>query len=161
MKLLIFFSLLINNYHPVHVAFTNVDHNKEKQEMVIMSRIFYDDLDLAIFNKYQIQLNLGKENQNPESNKYLHKYYNDQVDIKINNKIISDKDIQLTKMEIDDLSILLYFKISVKKVQSFECKNNILSDLYSDQSNLMIIKISNKEESFRLTNNNNVVTLNE
>jgi hypothetical protein len=60
------------------------------------------------------------------------------------------------------MTIRLFFSIPLETdtITSVHISNPILTELYHGQSNLLITNIYNKQESFRLTNENYNVTLN-
>ncbi|MEA1875047.1 MAG: DUF6702 family protein [Bacteroidota bacterium] len=159
MSFLIFISLLFSSLHPVHVSFTNVEYDADNQEILIASRIFFDDMELSIKEQFNVDLNIGSENQHPETEQYIETWFIHNFKISINEKTIPPNNIQLVKTERGEIAMRVFFSIITKQPSSIRIENNILTDLYADQSNLVILNISGKQQSFSLTGENNVITL--
>lgn len=159
MQLFLLISLALSAFHPVHVAFTNVEYNDKTNQIEIVSRIFYDDMELAVENIFDVDLQLGTDNEHPEADKYIALWYITVFDISIDGQKVPPENIRFIKRETDDLAMRLYFNIDNKYPQTLEISNRILTDLYADQANLMILKFRSVEESFSLSEANNVVTL--
>jgi len=155
-------SILIFSFslHPVHVSFTNVELNSEKNEIIIMSRIFMDDLEKAaeINENYDIDISNLDDSTNL---KPIIKYYKKTFNFQLNGEKINSQKIKFKRFEKSDIAIRLFFsyKPGNNKINQIKVKNNILTDIYPDQSNLMIIKIYDTQESFRLTSDKNEVSL--
>ena len=159
MQFLLLISFTLMSFHPVHVAFTNVEYDNDKQEILIASRIFYDDMELAVEQLFDADLQLGTDNEHPESDKFISLWYASVFEISINGEKIPPENIEFIRRETDDLAMRLFFRIKSEFPKQISIKNLILTDLYADQANLMILKVGNLEESFSLTEDNNVVTL--
>jgi hypothetical protein len=79
----------------------------------------------------------------------INQYFNSKVFIYVNNKLLIGK---LLSANITDTEInlnLIYR--SGKKPKSITLRNMILTGWYSDQTNLMIIRINNFENGIKLT----------
>jgi hypothetical protein len=80
------------------------------------------------------------------------------VILKVNEKQLSGK---LDDMNLSDNEISMNFDfLAVKKPKAFSVKNLIMTGLYSDQSNMIIVKINDLEEGFKLTPDNTEQTFN-
>jgi hypothetical protein len=159
MYFIILFTYLTSCFHPVHLSFTNVEYIADKQEIQLTSRIFWDDMEAEIEAQNQVELNIGTPNEHPNLNQYIQTWYSKSLLIEINGKPIAEDKYILTLTEIDDISMRMVFTIQSESPKQIQIKNKILTALYADQSNLLIIKIKQIEESFSLSADNNVVTL--
>ena len=79
----------------------------------------------------------------------VEKYLSRNLIIKVNEKLLSGK---LNEMKVADneISINLEFKVG-KKPGTIIVKNLILTDLYADMSNMIIVKVNDFEEGVKLT----------
>jgi hypothetical protein len=86
---------------------------------------------------------------NSSSRDLMEKYLNDKIVIAVNEQKLSGKlkDMKLTDNEV---SINLEYK-SGEKLKSITVKNFIMTGLYSDQSNMIIVRINDFEEGVKLT----------
>ncbi|MDA3912431.1 MAG: hypothetical protein PF448_13845 [Bacteroidales bacterium] len=159
MHFLIIISLLFASLHPVHVSFTNVEYNEDKQELLIASRIFWNDMELSVKEQLEVDLGLGSETQHPDTEQYIEAWFVQNFKISINGKAISPDEIQLDKTERSEMAMRVFLSLKTEKPESLKIENQILTELFADQSNLLIINISGEQQSFSLTGENNVITL--
>ena len=159
MHFLIIISLMFASLHPVHVSFSNVEYNEENQEILIASRIFWDDMELSIKEQLDVDLNIGSENQHPDTEKFIETWFINNFSININGETVPPNDIQLTKTERGEMAMRVFLSVKTENPSSIRIENNILTDLFADQSNLVILNISGEQQSFSLTGENNVITL--
>lgn len=165
MKWAIVIAFLVSSLHPVYVSFTTLELDDDEDKLVLMSRLFYDDLAKATENKFGTQIKSDSV-LSEEQLELLLRYYRDRVSIFVNETKISPENIQFDNYETgnygkEDMTIRLFFSIPLETdtITSVQLSNPILTELYHGQSNLLITNIYNKQESFRLTNDNYEVTL--
>jgi len=145
--------------HPVHVSFTNVEYNEETQEVLIASRIFWDDMELSIKEQFDVDLNIGSQTQHPEMEHYIEIWFVQNFKININGKAVAPETIHLDNTERGEMAIRVFLSFKTEKPKSISIENQILTDLFADQSNLVILTFSEQQQSFNLTSENNVITL--
>jgi hypothetical protein len=110
--------------------------------------MFTSDFELAIAHNYNIVLNLGKTNENPDAIKHITKYFSYLFTIQINNN--NPSKLVYTKKEINEDATWFYFKIPVTgQIKELLVHNLLLMDIYEDQTNLVIFDINGKETGFR------------
>lgn len=144
----LFFSIWLL-FHPVHVTLTSIDYVPEMDSFKVFVRMYFDDfLRDNKLNGKEIQ-NKDFSTDNSSSRNVLEKYLAEKVIIEVNEKQLSGKlqDINLVDNEI---SMNLVYSTG-KKPKTITVKNLIMTDLYSDQSNMIIVKISDFEEGVKLT----------
>ncbi len=134
--LTLIFSILL---HPVHLSITNIDYNNSEKCFDISIRIFIDDFEMILENYYNEKINIGKENENPDTDKYIRDYIVKNLVLEIDNQEIKNKNYLFIGRKIEDITLWLYFKIKYKeKLNYVTITNSILTDLYKDQKNLLI-----------------------
>ena len=79
----------------------------------------------------------------------LGNYVNDRVRITVNNRQIQAKMVEMDLSD-NELRMNLVFS-SARKVNTITVKNLIMTSLYSDQANMIIVKVNDFEEGVRLT----------
>jgi hypothetical protein len=77
------------------------------------------------------------------------KYFNKKINIYINNKLLNGKILTVTIQDNEIFLNLLYR--SDKDPKKIKIRNQVLTGLYSDQTNMIFIKIKQNEEAMRLT----------
>jgi len=137
-------------FHPVHVSFTSIDKEKGNDSLKVFVKMYYDDflLDYNLFDPGNDTLkNIPEGKLIPAS--LVNKYISEKVTIIVNNKELKGK---LLKLELTDNEIsmnLLYKPVIRPKVLTV--RNLIMTELYADQANMMIVRIDDFEEGIKLT----------
>jgi hypothetical protein len=79
----------------------------------------------------------------------MENYLSEKLLIRVNEKLLSGK-LHEMKVSDNEISMNLEFK-GGKKPNTIIVKNLILTDLYSDMSNMVIVKVNDFEEGVKLT----------
>ena len=147
LKILILPIILI--FHPVHVTLTTIEQGQSTDTMKVFFRMYYDDF-LLDYKLYDPACNLEKISVNrsfPEE--LINKYFNEKVRIYVNNKLLTGKVLTVTVQDYEIFLNLIYRSdIDPKKIK---IRNQVLTSLYSDQTNMIFINIKKNEEAMRLT----------
>lgn len=87
---------------------------------------------------------------NDESTRmFLTDYVNDKVSIIVNGDSVK---AELGKMDLSDNELRMNLTFGSKaKVRSITVKNQIMTSIYSDQANMLIVKVNDFEEGAMLT----------
>jgi hypothetical protein len=135
--------------HPVHVSLLSIDYAPDKELFNVFLRIYYDDflLDSGMSPEEQKYLNFSVKDQ--FTREALGNYINDRLRIAVNNRQMSAK---IEEMDLSDNELRMNLVLnSVKKVNTITVKNLIMTSLYTDQSNMTIVRVNSFEEGVRLT----------
>lgn len=117
--------------HKFYVSVNQIDFVPKKKALEITSRIFIDDLDLALEKKYGKKQHLGSSKETSASVDFLKKYLKEKFTIKVNGQ---QKEIIFLGKEVEDNVLICYLTVKdVEKVTSLEIKNKILMELYEQQ----------------------------
>ena len=136
-------------FHPVHVTLTTIDQVQGTDSMKVFFRMYYDDF-LRDYKLYDPDCNLEKISVNQSFPAGLvSKYFNDKVHIYINNKLLTGKVLTVNIQDYEIFLNLLYR--SDKDPKKIKIRNQVLTGLYSDQTNMIFININKNEEAMRLT----------
>ena len=147
LKILIFNVLLV--FHPVHVTLTSINQAQDSDTLEVFFRIYQDDF-LSDYKSYDQNFITEKESENiriPDD--LINKYFNDKVQIYINNKLLIGKLLTVSNDNYEICLTLIYN--SEKKPRKFKIRNQVLINLYSDQANMVYININNYEDAMKLT----------
>ena len=135
--------------HPVHVTLTTINQVQGADSMKVFFRMYYDDF-LRDYRLYDPACNLEKISVNQSfPDDLANKYFNDKVHIYINNKLLTGKVLTVNIQDYEIFLNLLYR--SDKDPKKIKIRNQVLTGLYSDQTNMIFIKINKNEEAMRLT----------
>lgn len=144
--------------HKYYVSVTQIDYVKEKESVQIISRIFIDDFEKLIRERYDPDVTLSSENEPAKVDFYIEKYLEEKIQIKING---NDTDIIFIGKEYEADIVYCYLEVeNISEITSFEITNQVLFDLYGEQQNIVRTNINDKNKSFVLIKENDKGLLN-
>lgn len=161
-KFLILFAFLplfaFTTMHKYYISVTQVNYIQEKQSLQITSRIFIDDFENLLRERYYDNIILAEKDEPEIIDLSIGKYLIEAIAIKINNQKVTptfigkeyDGDIMRCYLEVED----------VKSIQSFEISNKVLFDLFEQQQNIIKTKINSKQKSVIHTSQSHNTVLN-
>jgi hypothetical protein len=135
--------------HPVHVSLMSVEYDEKKDVLNLFLKLYSDDfiLDYKLLSGDTAKINFGTVNENTES--LVVKYLGAKIQIFADGKKLEGKLIKLDSSE-GELKMDMIFN-NKKRSGSYLVKNFIMTDLYPDQSNLLIFRYGDYEEGVKLT----------
>ena len=137
-------------FHKFYVGVFQIDYIKEKKAVQITARLFIDDLEKALFKKFNKHFYITTKDEVVDTNAYIAKYLDEKLKMKINNKIQS---IQFLTKEQEDNIVICYLKINFKdNIKDLEITNNVLSDIFNEQQNLVHLNINGNKKTILFTN---------
>ena len=148
----IHFLFIINfGFHDFHVSVMDIKY-VETGSLEVELRIFADDLEEALNAKYSTSLDLLNSKNTIAVDSLAYLYFKEHIFIKINEEKLK---LGFLGSESDNGMIYCYFEIpEIRKINSIEVKNTILTDLFNDQSNLVNIYANAGIHSMKLEANN-------
>lgn len=141
------------SYHPVHVSFTNVEYDVKSKTFKILFKIFVDDFDKVLEQKYHVRLDLQLGKKKNGYQEYITKYINEHFKVFVDNKEITRNKLKFSHSELREKAIWLYYNCKYSgKSAKFEIWNSLMTDLYRDQTNLLIFTYFDNQSAIRFTN---------
>ena len=146
--------------HKFYVSVTNVDYSEKDKALQITSRIFIDDFEYILKERYDFTAKLATKKEHPKANDYIDRYLKSFLEIKINGKPVPlnflgkeyDVDIMKCYIEVEN--------IDAQKIQSIEVSNKVLFDAFDDQQNVVHIRLKDDRKSFIFIKGNHKGMLN-
>ena len=150
-------------FHDFHVTHTTFNYNDESKSMEITIKVAIEDLEKSIENRYAKKLDAfldTQENKNIE--KLIEEYFRNNLTLS------SDKNTQDYQWVGKELSknlhdIYLYFEIpnydKKENVKSITIKNTLFLDLYSYQTNIVLIELTDRKYNLTFTMDNYTQTI--
>lgn len=142
--------LLAFTLHKYYISLTKVEYKEESNSVQITMRIFIDDLQEAINTTYHKNLELDEANKSNEIDTLIRKYISPKFKVTIN-KVESTYSYLGKEFENDVVYLYLEIK-KIKMINAIEIKNDVLMELFSDQINIIKLKINGSKKTFLLTN---------
>lgn len=139
--------------HKYFVSITQIEFVEEQQSVQVITRVFTDDLEHLLQERYDQSITLNETEENAIANGYIEKYLLDKIQIKINN---DKKDMLFIGNKYEDDILYCYLEVeNVSSIENFEIQNNVFFDVFEDQKNIVKTTINDKKKSFVLVQSNN------
>jgi hypothetical protein len=139
--------------HPLYVSMTNMDVDAQNGSIVLQIRIFTEDLETILHNKYNVDGWMGTQNEHRDGRRLLREYVNERFSMAVNDgeKI----DLATDSMTIVEDMMWFYMKGKAKQtIRRMEIDNRLLTDFFSKQNNLVIISTGRDEIGRKLDRKN-------
>ncbi|MEM8510422.1 MAG: DUF6702 family protein [Bacteroidota bacterium] len=152
--------LAFTTAHKFYVSVTNINYSEKNKAFQITSRIFIDDLEAVLKERYDVEARLATANESPIADEYIEKYFRTKFLVKLDDTAMPyaflgkkyEQDVIICYLEIPE--------IQLEGLNLLEIQNEILTDLYDEQKNLVHVKWQGKKRSFILIKENNKGMLN-
>ena len=143
----IFIFVFASYFHPIHVSVCDVTQNKEKVDLTF--KVFFDDLQTSMGLHPGEEINAKYAGSDQLINEFIQKntrvYVNGkQVKLKYKESYSSPPAVW-TEMELVD--------VKASEIKSFEIVNDIMVNMYKDQTNIVNIAMNNQKKNFALDRN--------
>ena len=146
--------------HKFYVSVTNINYSEDDAAFQITSRILIDDLDRLLNERYGIEAKLATPNESKIADEYIEKYFRTKFLIELDGKPANytflgkryDTDVVICYLEIP--------KVNLPEIKTMSVQNEILTDLFDEQKNIVHIKWRDNKKSFVLIRENNKGMLN-
>jgi hypothetical protein len=144
-----FLVILWITMHPVHVTLMSVDYSADKEGFDTYLQVYFDDF---LIDYEYVAGTVPKFDFTADKDKaitLIENYLRDRVEIGDGKRNLDFK-ISDLNMSDNELKMNLFFEKQGKS-KVFHVRNSILTDIYKDQSNLLIFKYGSFEEGVKLT----------
>ncbi|UZO80797.1 hypothetical protein NBT05_17890 [Aquimarina sp. ERC-38] len=141
---LLLISILVSfiNLHKFYVSVTQIEFVKEKKALQIISRVFVDDIEKVLNERFGTNFRLDPEKEQPEIQKYVNNYFHKKFNLEVNDQKVETVFIG---MEYENDLLLCYLEVNnVKELAQITVENSLLLDLFSEQQNIIHV-ITEKE----------------
>jgi Domain of unknown function (DUF6702) len=144
--------LMSADLHKFYVSTTKVEYVQEKKSLQIISKIFIDDLQDLLRERYDPNISLASEQERKVDEEYMKEYVLKKLKIRLDEKEIK---LQYIGREYENDLVKIYLEaIPVIDFQTIEVENKILFELSSEQQNIVHVKHHDQRKSLVLDLNN-------
>ena len=149
--------IYISVFHPVHVSVSNVDLFPDQGEVQMSVKIFSDDFENIIKQKYGVQLEITKQVNPGADTSAINRYISESFSLSVNGTEI-DK-LKYVNTQLNEEAIWLYYEYyHTGKIDSIKIINSVMMDMFVDQINLVIITCRDNQNGYRLNNKNRIIS---
>ena len=146
--------------HKFYVSVTNMEYDQEDQAFQITTRIFIDDLETALNTRYEVDAQLASDKESTQSDVLINKYLASKISISINGQ---KREFNFLGKEYKDDLVVCYLEMTdvvLSDISSIEVQNDLLTEFFEEQQNVVHLKIGDTKKSFILVRENNKGMLN-
>ena len=152
LMLFLFVSLSSMALHKFYTSIYQINYVPQKKMIQITSRIFIDDLNDAIEKRYHSKSYVGTDKETQKDVEVMQKYLAEKFSLKVNGVL---KPMDFRSKEVETNVLICYFRITeISKITKLEIINSALTELNSDQQNIIQANISGEKQSLLLTSEN-------
>ncbi len=146
--------------HKFYLSVTNIEYSKKDNALQITTRLFIDDMDRLLLERYGIHAKLGTSEESAVVQEYLETYLREKFSVAVNGNETPfvflaeqyENDVMVCYLEVN--------KVSLEEVETIAVRNAVLTDLFEEQQNVVHFKIAGTKKSFVLMKENNKGMLN-
>ncbi len=155
MKFLRIFLLLIivplvsaTSVHKFYVSITKIEYVKEKNSIQIITKIFTDDIENALRQRYDRSISLDTKKETEAADEDLKGYILQKIKIKVNGKPVQ---LNYIGKEYDTDMVVAYMEVTdVNELKTIEIENKVLMEVFPEQQNIIHLKTSKSRRSLIL-----------
>ncbi|WP_395062684.1 DUF6702 family protein [Flavobacterium sp.] len=138
--------------HKFYMSIYQINYAHQKKMIQITSRIFIDDLNVALEKKYHKKYFIGTDRETADDEVAMKKYLSEKFILKVNGTV---RPMSFLSKEVDTNVLVCYFKIAdVSKINKLEIENSALTELNDEQQNIIQANITGEKQSLLLTSEN-------
>lgn len=150
--LVLFVMLTSMGIHKFYTSIYQINYVPQKKMIQITSRIFIDDLNNALEKRFHTKSFIGTNKETPQDEQVMKTYLAEKFSLKVNGTL---KPMSFRSKEIEANVLICYFRITdIPKITKLEIENSALTELNSDQQNIIQANISGEKQSLLLTSEN-------
>ncbi|TMM31019.1 hypothetical protein FDT66_03365 [Polaribacter aestuariivivens] len=150
--LFIIIPLLSFSTHKYYLSLTQIKFKEEAKSVQIIINVFMDDIEKALNEDYNIDLQLTTKKELENNDVFFEKYLKSKLAFKVDNL---SKDFKYLGKEYEGDLVFFYLEIeNIPSVKSIDISNKILIKHFPEQQNLIKSKVGNKNKSVLLSKDN-------
>jgi hypothetical protein len=140
--------LSIPDFHPYFVSVTEINHNATDKTLEISCKLFTDDFEKALADKYKMKVDLSAPKDKKTTNRIITEYIKNHLSIKADGKVVN---FNYVGFEKEDEAVFSYFQIdNITSVKRIDITNSILYEEHDTQINIMHVSVGGNRKSTKL-----------
>lgn len=140
--------LSIAEVHKFYVSVTQIDYVEEQKSVQIISRVFLDDLEDALNERFNESIRISSDESDTTYDTYIEDYFKSKIGITINGKV---QKLEFIGKSLDLDMMVVYLEIpAIQSIKTIDIKNTVLIEIFEEQQNIIRTNINNVKKSFIL-----------
>lgn len=139
-------------FHPFYISLTEIRYNQTNQSLEIAQKIFWDDLEVALGEKYKTKVDFLNPKNKADLEKMLQAYLLEKNEIKVNGQKAK---LSYLGYEIEEDAAWFYLEATgISAPKKVEIKNDVLISNFEGQQNIINFYLDKKPKSLILYKDN-------
>ena len=140
----------VEDNHPFYVSVTELHENTKEKILEVTCRIFTDDFEKELRNKFNTHVDLLNDADKTNMGKLINSYIREHLKISVDGKLCT---LEYIGFEKDEEAVDCYFQVSDVVIQkSVSVTNNILYDYKREEINIVHVTAKGIRKSTQLVN---------
>lgn len=149
-------ALFLAIFHPFFVSVTEIRHNEKSRSIEISSKMFFDDFEAALENKYRTKIDILKPADRKKVDQLISDYLSRHLRLTVNGKPVT---MNYLGYEVQEDGAWCYLEVpKIGRVSKVEITNDILFDEHESQVNMLHVTVKGERKSTKLDNPEKKVT---
>ena len=136
--------------HKFYLSVTQMEFDADNNRITAISRVFVDDLEETLRQRYDVQLALGTDREDEMASFYIARYVEQKLIVEMNNEPLKFSFEGFTYQN-DQIVLLSEFSVIPSDEYEIKVTNALITDAYSEQQNLVHFRMNQKKQSEVLT----------
>ncbi len=150
--------LAVNFFHPVHLTVTNLEYFESQGYFEAKIRFFVDDFQKILAIKYGVKPDFSV--QSKQNKELIHRYLSENFLLWVNGNQVPTTKYRVKSYNLQDITLWVTVRIPYHgKIKQLKIQNKLMTDLYSDQSNMLIFAMKNIQKAFTFTKKHNTESI--
>lgn len=146
--LLMFPLVSATSAHKFYVSITKIEYVKDKNTIQIITKIFTDDIENALRQRYDRSISLDTKKETEAAEEDLKKYIFQKIKIKVNGKPVQYNYIG---KEYNTDMVVAYLEVTdINELKTIEIENKVLMEIFREQQNIIHLKTPKSRRSLIL-----------
>lgn len=143
--------------HDLHLSRTEIQVDPASGDLQISMHIFVDDLDLALTKKFGKKFHTATEKESKDCDLYIERYLREVFKVQAGGGHLNYQYLG-KEAEGEELAVWVYLEIpNPGKISQLTIEQKLLTELYSDQRNIIDIKSGKRRLGFVIMDNKTMV----
>ena len=149
---LLFVGLSSFNVHKFYVSVTKVEHNAAEETLQIITKIFIDDVEDVLNERYSTETFLDTKKETARDRELLKEYILKKLKVEVNGE---KADLNYLGVTYEDDIVKAFIEITgVKECTSIGVENTMLMEKFEDQQNIIHFTVGDEKRSMVLVKEN-------
>lgn len=135
--------------HPIHISVTEINYSEKDKALQITTRLFIDDLELAIRKHVgNPDLDILEPPAGNTTDQLVKDYLARHLVVKVDGKLAK---ANYLGSEREDMALICYIELpGIKKIKRLDVRYDAIMEIHDDQSNLVHVTYKSPVKSTRL-----------